>query len=59
MAVSNHTYASIQRSGLSRYQALLDRNPSTHRYDEPTSEQTLGKTIYHIFISNNINFAHT
>lgn len=42
-AVSNHTYASIQQSGLSRYQALLDRNPSsTHRYDEPTSEQTLG-----------------
>lgn len=41
-AISNHIYASIQRSGLSRYQALLDRNLSTHRYDEPTSEQTLG-----------------
>lgn len=35
-AVSNHTYASVQLSGPSRYQGLLSRNISRHHYNNPT-----------------------
>ncbi|XP_076102229.1 uncharacterized protein LOC143071650 isoform X1 [Mytilus galloprovincialis] len=35
VAVSNHTYASVQLSVPSRYQGLLSRNVSRHHYNNP------------------------